>query len=224
MSCRFLWLVAGAGICFGIAPTRAETNAIIPYKAMADLYQIASSADQSKLMVQVFIASTNKAVRATNILLTIQSASQGKIPVTVSTNGRIIDFPHRQELVRENPSILANQPKGTLNLFIGYQIPLEGLSFRYSRLGHAVVEANRMIKSQAGMMALLAPKARGVLFVFPRNSSEKAKVTILAASVRKEFVANKEGQVKLKLEEALLSENPEVQLSEKPEGVLPDIN
>ena len=49
-------------------------------------------------------------------------------------------------------------------------------------------------------------------------------MTILAGTGRKEFTADKEGLVKLKLEEALLSENPEVQLSEKPDVVLPDMN
>jgi hypothetical protein len=226
MSCRVPWLAAVALICFGIPPTtRADnTNAVIPYKAMDDLCQIASSADQSKLMVQVFVASANKAVRATNIVLTIESSNQGKIPVMLSTNGQIMDFPHRKELVRENPSIVANQPKGTLNLFIGYQIALEGLSFRYARLGHATAEANKMIKSQAGMMSALAPKAQGVVFVFPKKSSEPAKVTIMAMAGRKEFVADKEGRVKFKLEESLLSENPEVQMSEKPDVVLPDVN
>ena len=205
--------------------TRADnTNAVIPYKAMDDLCQIAASADQSKLKIQVFVASTNKIVRPTDISLTIQSASQGKIAVQISTNGQIIDFPHRQELVRENPPIAANQPKGTLNLFIGYQIPIEGLSFPYSRLGHAAAEANKMIKAQAGMMSMLAPKARGALFVFPKSSAGKAKVTILAATGRKELTADKDGRVKLKLEESLLSENPEVQLSEKPEVVLPEID
>jgi hypothetical protein len=226
MSGRLFWLVVLVMICFGLASsTHADnTNAVIPYKAMDDLCQVAGSADQSKLMVQVFVASTNKTVRATNLVLVIQSSHQGKIPVTVSTNGQIINFPHRKELVRENPSILANQPKGTLNLFIGYQIPLEGLSFRYARLGHAAAEANKMIKSQAGMMSALAPKARGALFVFSKKSAEPAKVILHTASGRKEFVADKDGRVKLKLEESLLSENPEVQMSEKPDVVLPDIN
>ena len=200
------------------------TNAVIPYKAMDDLCQVANSADQSKLMVQVFIASTNKTVTGPDISLTIQSAKAGNLPVQISTNGQIINFPHRQELVRENPSILANQPKGTLNLFIGYQVPLEGLNFRYARLGHAAAEANRMIKSQAGMMTLFAPTVEGVVFVFPKESAGKAKVKIAAGVEPKEFVADDKGLVKLKLEKSLLSENPEVQLSEKPKVVLPEIN
>ncbi|HEX5220593.1 MAG TPA: hypothetical protein VFZ59_13565 [Verrucomicrobiae bacterium] len=225
MSRPFCWAaVALIGLITTAVTHAATTNAVIPYKAMDDLWQIASSADQSKLMVRVFVASTNKTVRPADIVLTIQSASAGKIPVQLSTNGQIIDFPHRTELVRENPSIVANQPRGTLNLFIGYKIPVEGLSFPYSRLGHAAAEANKMIKSQAGMTAMLAAKAQGVVFVFPRKSSEPAKVTILAVAGRREFIADKDGRVKLKLEESLLSENPEVQLSEKPDVVLPDMD
>ena len=149
MSRPFCWAaVALIGLITTAVTHAATTNAVIPYKAMDDLWQIASSADQSKLMVRVFVASTNKTVRPADIVLTIQSASAGKIPVQLSTNGQIIDFPHRTELVRENPSIVANQPRGTLNLFIGYKIPVEGLSFPYSRLGHAAAEANKMIKSQ----------------------------------------------------------------------------
>jgi hypothetical protein len=36
----------------------------------------------------------------------------------------------------------------------------EELTFRYARLGDGVAEANRMIKVQAGMMSLFAPKQR----------------------------------------------------------------
>jgi hypothetical protein len=48
-------------------------------------------------------------------------------------------------------------------------------------------------------------------------------VAILAKAGRKEFVADNNGLVKLKLEKSLQSENPEVQLSEQPQVVLPDI-
>ena len=74
------------------------------------------------------------------------------------------------------------------------------------------------------MMSMFAPKVQGVLFVFPKESSGKAKVRILSTAGPKEFVADDEGLVKLKLEKSHLSENPAMQLSEKPKLVLPDIN
>jgi hypothetical protein len=224
---RFLWLAALATIYFGFALlARADsTNAAIPYKAMDELCQIASGADQTKLKVEVYVSSANKAVPSSNITLMIQSATQGKIPVTVGTNGQILNFPHRKELVRENPFILANQPKGTLHLSLHYQIPLpEELTFRYARLGDGVAEANKMIKAQAGMMSMFAPKVEGAVFVFPKESAARAKVKILSAAGPQEFVADDKGLVKLKLEKSMIKENPEVQLLEKPKVVLPDIN
>jgi hypothetical protein len=62
-----------------------------------------------------------------------------------------------------------------------------------------------------------------VIFIFPETSAGKAKVTINAAAGRKEFIANEKGGIKLELEKSLLSENPEVQLSERPQVVLPHI-
>jgi len=72
-------------------------------------------------------------------------------------------------------------------------------------------------------MSFLAPKVRGVIFIFPETSAGKAKVTIAGASGHTEYVVDAKGQVRLKLEKSLVAKNPEVQLSEKPLGLLPDI-
>lgn len=201
------------------------TDAIIPYKTMDDLCQVASAVDQTKLLVRVFVSSQNKAVHPSDISLTIQSSAKGMIPVQVGTNGQILNFPHEKELSRENPSIIANQPKGTLGLSISTQIVLpEALTFHYERLGDGVAEANKAIKAQAGMLlSLLAPKAQGVVFCFPKASAGKASVVIASSAGKQAFTADEKGRVKLKLEKNLLSENPEVQLSEKPQVVVPDI-
>jgi hypothetical protein len=99
----------------------------------------------------------------------------------------------------------------------------DALSFRYAILGDGVAEANKMIKAQAGIMSLLAPKAKGVLFLFPKASAGKAKVIIATSAGRKESTADKDGEIELKMEKSLLSENPEVRMSEKPKAVVPDI-
>lgn len=226
MSSRWLGLavVALIQLCLAAQSRANTTNAAIPYKTMDDLCQIAAGADQSRLFVQVFVSSRNKAVQGSDITLTIQSAKEGNVPLQISTNGQILNFPHRKELVRENPFIIANQPKGTLSMYLRYEVPpAEELTFKYSRLGNASAEANKMIKSQAGLMSWVAPKSKGVVFVFPKESAGRAKVSIRAAAGSKEFTADDKGMVKLKLENSLLSENPDVQLSEKPQMVLPDI-
>jgi hypothetical protein len=202
----------------------ADTNAVIPYQTIADLCQIADEVDRSKLNVRVFVSSNDKAVRPSDIRLIIQSAAKGMISVSIGTNGQLLDFPRQKELRRENPSIVANQPKGTLNLSIsvGLVIPDE-FTFRYNRLGDGLAEVNKAIKAQAGLMSWLAPTPKGVIFCFPKASAGKARIEIMSVAGRKAYTADTNGQVKLRLGKALLKENPIVQVSEQPGDIVPDM-
>jgi hypothetical protein len=202
----------------------AETNAVIPYKTLDDLCQFMASVNPAKLEVHVTLYSINKAVRPADIRLSIQSAIRGRIPVLVGTNGQILAFPHEPDLIRENPSISANQPKGTLGLAVSTRIPLpDARAFRYSRLGDGIAEANKVIKAQAGMLSVLAPKAQGVIFFFPKQSAGRAKVEIASSARHLQYTADAKGEVKLKWDKALLAENPEVRVSEKPQAIVPDV-
>jgi hypothetical protein len=228
LSQYFPWLAALTMLqaCMTQPSCAADTNAAIPYKTFDDIFQPIAVIDQTKLEIHVFVSSTNKAVRPSDIRLTIHSAAKGMIPVTISTNGQIFKFPHMNELRRENPPVVANLPKGTLNLVIAMQLPpSDELTFRYSRLGDGVAEINKSIKAQAGMvMSLFAPKAQGVVFLFPKASAGKAKVEIASAAGRRQYTADKNGVIKLKLEKTLLAENPEVKVSEKPQHIVPDMS
>jgi hypothetical protein len=211
--------------CVAPSARATDTNAVIPYKTLDDMFQPIEAVDPAKLESHVAVVSRNKAVHPADITLTIQSARAGMIPVTVSTNGRILNFPHDKNLLRENPPVVSNQPKGTLNLMVSMQLPPpEGLTFRYGRLGDGVAEINKAIRAQAGMMlSLVAPKAEGVVFLFPKASAGKATVEIASATGRREYTADAHGHVTLKLEPALLKENPEVTVSEKPPRIVPDM-
>jgi RNA polymerase sigma factor (sigma-70 family) len=207
----------------------AGTNAVIPYKTMDDVCQMAASVDSTKILAQVTV-SARRTVHPADISLTIQSATKGPIAVQIGTNGEVLNFPHEKELRRENPPIIANQPKGTVGLSISAQLPIpEDLTFRYHRLGDWATEPGKIIKTQAGILSRLglsprsAPKPQGVIFFFPKTSAGKAKVEIAAASGRKEYTADRSGRIILKLEKTLLAEDPEVTLSEKPQQILPDM-
>lgn len=223
-----LWLAVLAVVlsCAMQPSCAADTNAAIPYKTFYDMFQPIAVVDQTKLEIHAFVSSTNKAVRPPDIRLTIHSTAKGLIPVQLGTNGQVINFPLEKDLRRENPFVVANQPAGTIELWVTIQIPpSDDLTFRYSRLGDGIAEINKSIKAQAGMMlSLLAPKVEGVVFLFPKASAGKAKVEIASAAGRREYTADKDGVVKMKLEKPLLAENPEVKVSEKPEHIVPDMS
>ena len=221
------WLAALAVLhaCFTQRSCAAGANAVIPYKELDQLCQFADDVDPRKVEVRVTVGSTNQNVRPADISLVIQSATKGNIAVPLATNGMLVHFPHGKSLKEENPSIVSNQPKGSLRMLISVRFVMpDGLAFRYSRLADGVAEINRAIKARAGLLSFVAPKARGVVFYFPSSSAGKAKVEIMAASGKKQYIADKDGQVALKLDKSLLSENPEVNLSEKPEAIVPDID
>lgn len=203
----------------------AETNAAIPYQTLREIFQPISEIDQTKLEVRVWVVSDRKTVHPSDITLTIHSAKKGMIPLTIGTNGQILKFPLEKDLARENPPVFANQPKGTLHLFVSMQIPLpDELEFRYKLFGDGVAEMNKSIRAQAGLaLSLLAPKVEGVVFFFPKAGTGKATVEIESSAGKKEYTADKDGRIKLKLEKPLLAENPEVKVSEKPAHIVPDM-
>src|ERR1041385_8698655 len=210
-------------ICLGAVQCVSAENAEMPYKSLDQLCEIVSTIDQTKLAVIVRVGSTNKSVNPADIRRVLFRAT-GAIPVEVSTNGQILNFPHRKELAREDPPIVSNQPKGSLimTIFLHLVVP-DSLSFRYARLADGVAEVNKAIKAQAGfLLSFLAPKAEGVVFLFPKTSGGKAKVEIESASGHKEYLADTNGVIKLKLEKSLLKENPEVKMSERP-LIVPDV-
>ena len=222
-----LWLAVPAVVlsCAIQQSCAADTNAAIPYKTFYDIFQPITVVDQTKLEIHVFVSSTNKAVRPSDIRLTIHSTTEGLIPVQINTNGQVIKFPLEKDLRRENPIIVSNQPKGALRIWVAIQLPpSDELAFRYSRLGDGVAEINKSIRAQAGMvLSLLAPKVQGVVFLFPKAGAGKATVEIASASGKQNYTADKNGVIKLKLNQALLAENPEVILSEKPAHIVPDM-
>ena len=222
-----LLCLASLAIVPSIAPpaSAAETNAVIPYKTLDEMFQPIAKIDQSRLQIRAFVSSTNRAVHPSDITLTIHSVKKGFMPLMLGTNGQILEFPHDNELLRENPDVIANQPKGALQLWVFMQIPPPaGLAFRYSRLGDGVAEMNKAIHEQAGMvLSVVAPKIKGVIFFFPMASAGKATVEIKSAAGVKQYTTDKAGRVKLKLEKALLTENPEIKVSEKPASIVPDM-
>lgn len=218
-----------------VAQHSNEINATITYKMLDDASAFAGSFDQSKLVVQVLIKSRNKAVQSSDVQLTIQSAKKGPIAVHVGVDGQMIDFPHDEELRRENPPVVVNQPKGAMRMTIFMKgLPkLEGLTFRYDRLNDAVAElnngvakANEIAKAsypeELPALSRFSRKIQSVLFFFPKSSARKARVEIASATGKREYVADASGHLRLTLEKALVAENPEVTLSENPQNILPD--
>lgn len=194
--------------------------AVIPYAKLDDIWQKTKSVDYTKLVVLAQFGSSNKAVKPSEITLTIKSTS-GAIPIRLSPFGDLLDFPQSEALRKENPPIETNQPKGTLALSMGLGLVIpEATTFRYVRIVEGIAEGNKAVKAQAGLLSLVIPELKSVVFFFPASSAGKATVEIAAAGGKKILTADASARVKLTLDPKLAVENPEVRASERPTRIL----
>lgn len=204
----------------GVHPAGAADLATIPYAKLDEIWQKTDAIDRKKLIVLAQFGSSNKAVKPSDIVLSIRSSS-GAIPIRLSPEGDVLDFPRTEALRKENPPIETNQPKGTLALgmSLGVVVP-DSLTFRYARIAEGLAEGNKAVKAQAGMLSLVAPSLKCVVFFFPPPGAGKATVEIAAAGGKKVLTADASGQVKLMLGSKITAENPEVRVSERPTRIL----
>jgi RNA polymerase sigma factor (sigma-70 family) len=216
---------------------KSQKNPSFPYRMADDYWQVIKSVDTNKLIVRVFLASNNKADGPGSLSLTIRSIIKGQIPVQVSTNGEVIDIPHDPALRRENPSVTMNQLHGSVTFLFNIPMP-QGLTFQYSQLVGGITEMNNAIAKLNKSMTpsdlgwinyvewLFSPrmKVNDITIDFPRSGAHKATLEIMAASGIKTYTANPNGIIKLKLDKKLLLENPQIQFSEKPIFIMPDLS
>jgi RNA polymerase sigma factor (sigma-70 family) len=213
----------------------------VPYRMLDDVWQLINSVDKSRLLIYASLYSRREGVRPADLHLDIPNATKGSILVGLGTNGLITDFPHDEALRRENPMITVNESDDALTFTIWATMPIpDDLTLRYQQLDDLVVETSTAIAK--AKKALIRPgyvgyvnymkwlfaspweyRVRGVIFQFPKAGTVKATVQITSAAGVKTYSADASGQVKLRLDGALLRENPTIKISEKPLSIGPDL-
>ena len=122
----------------------------------------------------------------------------------------------------------------SLSIFLRGLPKLENLTSRYDRLSDAIAEldhgiarANKIAKAsypeELPAISRFRSNIQAVLFFFPKSSGRKARLEIASATGKKEYLADANGHLRLKLDKSLVAENPEVTLSELPSNIRPDL-
>ena len=147
-------IIAGAAMILAVGVTTLiaahaessnKSDDKLYYNMLDDAYQLAHSVDQSKFVLKIFIRPLNKPVRISDIHLTVQSLTEGVIPIELGTNGEVLNVPHDEKLRRENPPV-EHQPTNRLNLTINCYIPLpENFTFHYKLFSDGAAEADKML-------------------------------------------------------------------------------
>ena len=216
-----IFLLGLLGLLAGVPAGNAQEKATVPYAKIYDAFQRAGSVRTKDVRVAIAVASKNEAVPPGAVRLTIQ-AKGGARKLRVDPDGEIHGFPLSAKLLKENPPVVSNQPKGSLQLGGGLFFNVSpATTYRYRKL-YALLEAgNAASKQRAGFFSLVAPQAKSVLFVFFHGTGQT--LTVRAKSGVQTLRANEKGEIALRLDPALLPENPTVRLSAPPSKVLPDL-
>ena len=208
---RYTAIAAIALALDGPAALHAQDSGQVPYTTIHKVVSRANQVKHPKLRAVVALKSKDKNAKPATLVI---QAKSGPINVSIGEDGEIRNFPVTAELLKENPSVLSNQPKGTSQLLATMEVVVpDGLSYSYRDLAQLLDDANAEIKKQAGMLSLLAPRAKAIAFQFPAGSKETVTIKRSEPQV---LNADANGVVRLEIDKAVAAQDPQVVVSAKP--------
>jgi len=162
-------------------------------------------------------------------------AKRGKIPLQL-VGGKVLDFPFTDELARENPDIVGNWPKGTMNFILEFGFNFPGdvhhpYECTYRDIFAPYIRSRQFEaypERQMSVAEALADVSGCQLVITPRKNVEPKGefVEIRSRSFpggKKLFSLTKTG-IKIRCTRALWEENPSVLLGFDPHDVLKPID
>ena len=189
----------------------------MPYSVIYKVVTRAQQVKHPKLRAVVRVEPKAQRTKAKEMTMVIQ-AKNGPINVAIADHGEIRNFPISDELLKENPPVLSNQPKGSSQLQVGIELVVpDTLTYSGREVAQLLDAANAEIKKQAGMLSFVAPRAKAFSFYF--RGGGKQTVTIKGEEPQT-LSADANGVVRLEIDKSFAAQDPQVVLSEKPTKVL----
>lgn len=212
------------GLIFVHCSAALAENARLPYHYLYRIEKLQSDLCQAhpNLQISLQLESALPEVKTSAIEVYLDRKS-GKLPVTLSPEGDIA-LPLRDDLLAEDPWLIANQPKGTMQLNWRAGLARSFVrqmtnSIRYAPLMRALRDCEDV---QAKMREFFpgSPKltVAGLKLVFPREA-KPASLVIHARSGSQKLETDAAGELFLPIDPALQAEDPLVTLSSSPARV-----
>lgn len=200
-------------------PAWAEDREWIPYKKLmetvyADKFYATPVNQRDKVKLQLKLRPKNPAVSPTSVILTLVHEN-GRQRIPIAADGEM-DLPFNPAWMNDNTKILTSLSKeekaGPTAVFAS-RMP-EGLQWNYVALMASVRQWNDLVKTNAGVLRFLAPKFTGIELQFSKPSQQT--LTVMSKEGARVFAADAKGQLKIRLDDALMKDNPQIVLSERP--------
>jgi hypothetical protein len=214
--------------------------ATLPYHNLYDYQKkIAALQGLDRLSIGLSVTSTRPDVPPGDIKLVIHRASGALQDIPVDSTGHI-SLPVSDELQKEDPQVVSNQPEKTLDATLSLELrPLTALSMNYADLLAGVQQLDTAIDREPMVAAMFKSKPTGLLLFFNYG---KHTLTIHDTAkghvVKSEAARPGKGHLKglhigqlletttliyVKLDPKLLKSNPKITLDGTPDETLPAI-
>ncbi len=172
-----------------------------------------------RLLAHQRIVSRQSNVLPSQIAVRILAAS-GVILVKVGQDGSV-NFPMTQDLLAENPTVETNQVKGSLSLSCTMEIKLgQSKVVQYAELYKSALQAQQAIAVLGHGMT--GRKVRSIEFEFDPSLSARAE--LVNSDAEELFLADKQGLLILRVDEALVNAKAKVTFSNFPIAARPHID
>ena len=189
----------------------------MPYSMVSSYQELFKSLQHLDLISpSIIILSTDPQVAPTDILFKIKLADDWQ-NFSPDENG-VIEFPDQPDW--QDLNLLSNQPKGTLQLVIGFKArALSSTTTTYQQLMGLVPQFKEAMAALATMQGQPAPELKGLTIQLPEEPG--GTVSILSKKRETTLKASSAGMVIMKYKQALWDENPAVEFSKIPVGIIP---
>tara|TARA_R110002096_G_scaffold54841_11_gene141366 strand:- start:2300 stop:3067 length:768 start_codon:yes stop_codon:yes gene_type:complete len=203
-------------------PRNYSNLARLPYRQLISIAQSDSSSKPEAESYKLNIKSRNTLVTSSDIELFLD-LEKGPLVLVVDNDG-FVEVPHTEALIEANPDLVANQPKGSLNIFVKLEIPLvepaeiKDGKVAYQELFRPLIQIQKEMQKVDPTFGLTGQQ-QFILEV--TTGGDPVKITRELGS--RSFQPNEDGKVYMIMESYLYEENPEVQIPEGAElKVLPE--
>lgn len=205
-------------LLFALTGVAVADNARLPYSMLyyTQKAQMELNRTHTNLLIVLTLQSTLPGVKTSSLNVYIDSKT-GKIPVPI---GPVGDFavPLRDDLLAENPWIMTDQPRGTMQLSWEGGLILGRLNspVHYSRLMKPVRDYEDVQEQMRRYFPNSPRRATTGLRLAFTDAQKKPTVVIHAKSGDRKLVANAQNEIIIPLSTELLDEDPEITLSDVP--------
>lgn len=202
-------------------PVEFNDLARLPY---AHLLRIAQSdarakADAKSYKLRIQSRNANVTPKDIELFLDVKDAPL----VLVVDNDGFVEVPHNEDLISKNPDLVANQPRGSLNIFVELEVPkvsppqIKDGKVAYQELFRPLVEIQTEMRKVDPTFGLSGQQQ----FVLEIETGEEP-IKITRAFGARTYRPNSRGKVYMIMESYLYEENPEVEIPDKAKmNVLP---